>query len=81
MIEVRVPVVPYPDPQLVKPNPLPRRLEGITLGVLPFLTILLLGIINPDYIGEFRTGLGPMLIGVPFMRFRRAGCSPCAMAR
>lgn len=34
MIEVRVPVVEYPDPQLVEPNPLPRSLGGLVLGVL-----------------------------------------------
>lgn len=34
MIEVRVPVVAYPDPQLVEPNPLPRSLGGRVLGLL-----------------------------------------------
>lgn len=34
MIEVRVPIVAYPDPQLVEPNALPRSLAGRVLGLL-----------------------------------------------
>jgi hypothetical protein len=34
MIEVRVPIVPYPDPVLQTPRPLPPSLDGITLGIL-----------------------------------------------
>jgi hypothetical protein len=50
MIEVRVPVVAYPDPKLVQPNPLPRSLAGLTLGVLdnqkPHATELLQAIVS-----------------------------------
>jgi hypothetical protein len=34
MLEVRVPVVPFPDPIVQKQQPLPRSLDGIVLGVL-----------------------------------------------
>jgi hypothetical protein len=33
-MEARVPVVPYPDPQVVTQRPLPRSTAGIVLGVL-----------------------------------------------
>jgi hypothetical protein len=34
MVRVHVPIVEYPDPVEQRPNPLPRSLAGVTLGIL-----------------------------------------------
>jgi hypothetical protein len=56
MIEVRVPIVAYPDPQLVQPNPLPRSVAGLVLGLLDnqkphasdLLQAIVAGLSQPD---------------------------------
>jgi hypothetical protein len=33
-MKLRVPIVPYPRPEVLEPRPLPARLRGVVLGLL-----------------------------------------------